>query len=279
MGVVDKPVFSLGELLVLIDVEGVGVMSTPLPTPAEASALTGAPLRGAAPCVEAHGPLRFRTGLAHLYEPPHTELIASPALVTLAITRFADEDIYKNMLDWLDGYLADALAPTARTSRDHHEYAGQGVIASLAFTRPNVRHDSRELVIELGLRLDGSPLATLRRLFGLAADAPVAPPDDGNWRELHTAWGMHLEVARHAATARFRFSAPHHDNATSTAGLCEAWAWRWLELCAATPIGHHNRSQISWDLGPLGHASIVRGDGAHRRDVHELHLPVAALLP
>ena len=64
---VGKPVFSFGELLVLIDVEGVGPMSAPLPTPAEAAALTGGVVRGTGSGVDARGPVRFRTGLAHLY--------------------------------------------------------------------------------------------------------------------------------------------------------------------------------------------------------------------
>ena len=51
----------------------------------------------------------------------------------------------------------------------------------------------------------------------------------------------------------------------------------YLDLCAGTAIGHHDRTQVSWDLGGFGHASIVRGDGAHRRDVHELHIPVSWL--
>jgi hypothetical protein len=73
MGEGGKPVFSFGELLVLIDVEGVGAMSAPLPTPAEAATLTGTALRGSAPCVELHGACRFRTGLAHpTRRPPPT---------------------------------------------------------------------------------------------------------------------------------------------------------------------------------------------------------------
>ena len=273
-GVIGKPVFSFGELLVLIDVDGVGPMSAPLPTPAEAAGLTASGLRGVAPCVEAHGACRFRTGLAHLYEPPRTELVVSPGYVMLAITRFADEDIWKNMFEWLDGYLGDTLAATPRgDARDgYREYAGQGVIASLGFRRPSVRLDSRDLAIEIGLRRDEAPLATVRRLLGLTEDAPIAPPDDGNWRELPTAWPLHLECSRHGATARFRFGAPHHDGKTSTAGLCEEWCWRWLELCAGTGLVH-NRTQVSWDLDGLGHVAIVRGDGAHHRDVHELHVP------
>jgi hypothetical protein len=273
------PVFSFGELLVLIDVDGVGAMSMPLPTPAEASVLTGKPLRGTGPCVELQAPVRFCTGLAHLYEAPHTDLVVSPAHVLLSITWFADEDIWKNMFEWVDGYLDSTLTPTPRSRDGYREYAGQGVIASLAFTRPNIRHDSRELVIEVGLRHDEPALATIRRLFGLAIDAPIAPPDDGNWRELPSSWPLHLECSRHADTVRFRFSAPHHDGQTSTAGLCEGWCWRWLELFAATGLGQQRRSQIAWDLGPLGHASIVRGDGAHRRDVHELHIPARWLAP
>jgi hypothetical protein len=281
MDAVGRPVFSFGELLVLIDVEGVGAMSTPLPTPAEAAALTGKPLRGTGACVECHDPVRFCTGLPHLYAPPHTELVVSPAHVLFSITRFADEDIWKNMFEWVDGYLDSTLTPTPRSAgRDgYREASGQGVIASLAFTRPNVRHDSRELVIELGLRRDEPALATLRRLFGIPPDAPITPPDDGNWHELPSRWPMHLECSRHGATVRFRFSAPHHDGQTSTAGLCEAWCWRWLDLCAGTGLGQQSRTQVAWDLGPLGHASIVRGDGAHRRDVHELHVPARWLAP
>jgi hypothetical protein len=205
----------------------------------------------------------------------------SPAHVLLSITRFVDDDLWKNMFEWVEGYLESTLAPTPRSSgRDgYREYAGQGVIASLAFTRPSVRHDSRDLVIEVGLRRDEPALATLRRLFGLATDAPIAPPDDGNWRELHSSWPMHLECSRHADIARFRFSSPHHDGQTSTASLCEEWCWRWLELRAGTGIGQPGRSQISWELGPLGHASIVRGDGAHRRDVHVLQIPALWLAP
>ena len=278
-GVVDKPVFSFGELLVLIDVDGVGAMSTPLPTPTEASGLTGNALRGTAPCVEFHGAARFRTGLAHLYEPPRTDLVVSPAHVMLSITRFPDEDIWKNMFEWVNSYLADTLAPTPRSAaRDGYlEYAGQGVIATLGYLRPSVRLDSRDLVIEVALRRDEAALATVRRLLGLAGDAPIAPPDDGNWRELPTAWPLHLECSRHGGTVRFRFSAPHHDGQTSTSSLCEEWCWRWLDLCAGTGLGHHNRSQVSWDLAGLGHASIVRGHGAHHRDVHELHVPVSWL--
>lgn len=278
-GVAGKPVFSFGELLVLLDVDAVGAMSAPLPTPAEAAALTHAPLRGTAPCVEAHGACRFRTGLAHLYDPPRTELVVGPAHVMLSITRFADEDTWKNMFEWVSGYFADTLTPTARgtTREGYREYAGQGVIATLGFTRPNVRLDSRDAVIEVALRRDEPPLATLRQLFGLAAETTIAPPDDGNWRELSSAWAVHLECSRHGDTARFRFSAPHHDGQTSTAGMCEEWCWRWLDLCAGTTIGHHDRVQVSWDLGALGHASIVRGDKAHRRDVHELHVPASWL--
>jgi hypothetical protein len=279
MGVVGKPVFSFGELLVLIDVEGVGAMSVPLPTPLEASGLTGNALRGTAPCVEVHGVCRFRTGLAHLYSPPRADLVVSPAHVMLSITRFPDEDIWKNMFEWVNGYLADTLTPTLRSgARDgFREYAGQGVIATLGYSRPNVRLDSRDLVIELALRHDETALATVRRLLGLAGDAQITPPDDGNWRELQSSWPLHLECSRHGGTVRFRFSAPHHDGQISTASLCEEWCWRWLDLVAGTGIGHHDRVQVSWDLGDLGHASIVRGDGAHRRDVHELHIPASWL--
>ncbi|HET9989916.1 MAG TPA: hypothetical protein VFQ65_15405, partial [Kofleriaceae bacterium] len=105
-----KPQFSFGELLVLLDVEGAGAMSAPMPTPAEASAVTQTALRGAPPCVEARGALRFRTGLAHLYDPPRTELVVSPGHLVLAITRFPDQDIWTNMFEWLSGYLADTLA-------------------------------------------------------------------------------------------------------------------------------------------------------------------------
>lgn len=277
-GVVSKPAFSFGELLVLIDVDGVGAMSAPLPTPAEASALAGTTLRGTAPCVELHGAVRFRTGLAHLYEPPRTDLVVSPAHVMLSITRFADEDIWTNMFEWVNGYLADTLAPTPRSAaRDgYREYAGQGVIATLGYLRPSVRLDSRDLVIEVALRRDEPPLAAVRRLLGIAADAPIAPTADGNWRELPTAWPMHLECSRHNDTVRFRFNAPHHDGQISTAGLCEEWCWRWLDLCAGTGI-EHNRNQVSWDLAGVGHASIVRSHGAHSRDTHELHIPVSWL--
>ncbi|MEJ7597724.1 MAG: hypothetical protein WKG01_07440 [Kofleriaceae bacterium] len=279
MGVAVKPVFSFGELLVLIDVEGVGPMSAPLPTPVEASGLTANPLRGTEPCVELHGPCRFRTGLAHLYDPPRTELVVAPTHVMLSITRFADADIWQNMFDWLDGYLGDTLTPTPRSAvrDDYREYAGQGVIATLGYTRPSVRLDSRDLVIEVALRRDEPAISTLRRVFGLAGDAPIAPPDDGNWRELPTRWPLHLECSRHGDIARFRFSSPHHDGQTSSANLCEEWCWRWLDLCAGTAIGHHDRVQVSWELPEHGHVAIVRGDGARRRDVHELHVPASWL--
>ena len=278
-GVIGKPEFSFGELLVLLDVEGVGAMSTPLPTWAEASAITGDAVRGIAPCIEVHGACRFRTGLAHLYDPPRADLVVSPAHVMLSITRFADEDIWKNMFEWVNGYLADTLTPTPRSDAQdgYREYAGQGVIVTLCFTRPTVRLDSRDLVIEVALRHDEAALATIRRLLGLAGDAKIAPPDDGNWRELPTGWPLHLECSRHGDTARFRFSAPHHDGQISTAGLCEDWCWRWLDLCAGTGIGHHDRLRVSWDLAGLGHVSILRGDGAHRRDSHELIVPVSWL--
>ena len=275
MGEVEKPVFAFGELLVLLDVDGVGAMSAPLPTPAEAAGLAPDGLRGTAPCVEFHGACRFRTGLAHLYEPPKTELVVSPAHVVLSITRFPDEDIWTNMFEWVSSYLGDALTPRGAEREGYREFVGQGAVATLGYTRPRVRLDSRDLVIEVGLRRDEPPRATVRRLFGLAADAAIAPPDDGNWRGLPTTWPLHLECSRHGAIVRFRFSAPHHDGQTSPAHLCEAWCWRWLELVAGTGLGHHDRVRVSWDLGELGHASIVRGDGAHRRDVHELHVPAA----
>ncbi len=274
-----KPVFSFGELLVLLDVDGVTAMSAPLPTPAEASTLAPDALRGTAPCVEFHGACRFRTGLAHLYEPPRTELVVSPAHVMLSITRFPDVDIWNNMFEWVSSYLGDTLTPTPRGAAVEgvREYAGQGVIATLRYTRPSARLDSRDLLIEVGLRHDEPPLATVRRLLGLTADAPIAPPDDGNWHELPTRWPAHLEYARHGAALRFRISGPHHDGQTSTANLCEEWCWRWLDLSAATGLGRHDRAQLAWELGALGHASIVRGNGAHRRDVHELHVPSAWL--
>ncbi|MEZ4404117.1 MAG: hypothetical protein R3B06_29110 [Kofleriaceae bacterium] len=275
---VGKQVFSFGELLVLLDVDGVGPMSAPLPTPAEAAALAPAALRGAGPCVEFRGPCRFRTGLAHLYDPPHTELVVSPGHVALTITRFADEDIWAHMFEWVSSYLADTLTLAPGAPADGYRgYAGQGVAAALGFTRPSVRLDSRDLVIEVRLRHDEPALATLRRLLGVAADVVIAPPDDGNWRALASAWPMHLECARHGDTARFRLGAPHHDGATSAASLCEQWCWGWLDMCAGTGPGHHDRIQQAWDLGPLGHASMVRGDGAHRRDVHEVRVPAAWL--
>lgn len=266
-----KAQFSFGELLVLLDVEGAGALSAPMPTPAEAAALTGTAVRGVPPCIEGHGALRFRTGLAHLYDPPKTELVVSPGHLVLSITRFPDKDIWTNMFEWLSGYLGDTLTQSIERA-DYVEYTGQGVCATLAFTRPNVRLDSRSLVIEVALRHDEPPLPSLRRLLGITTD--VAPKDDGNWHELATQWPMHLECARHGAAMRFRFSAPHHDGKTSTAGMCEEWCSRWLGLCAGKP---YDRSQSSWDLGERGHASIVRGDGAHRRDVHELHVPASWL--
>ena len=266
-----KAQFSFGELLVLLDVEGAGAMSAPMPTPADAATLTGTTPRGVPPCVEGRGALRFRTGLAHLYDPPRTELVVSPGHLALAITRFPDQDIWTNMFEWLSGYLGDTLALSSERE-GYVEYAGQGVRAPLPFTRPNVRLDPRSLVLDVALRHDERPLLSLRRFFGIAAD--VAPKDDGNWHELATHWPMHLECARHGAALRFRFSAPHHDNQTSTAGLCEEWCSRWLALCEGKP---YERSQVSWELGELGHASIVRGDGAHRRDAHELHVPASWL--
>ena len=102
MGDVGKPVFSFGELLVLIDIEGVGTMPTPLPTPAEAAAFTGIALRGIEPSVELHGACRFRTGLAHLFAPPSADLVVTPAHVMLSITRFADDDQWKSLFVWID---------------------------------------------------------------------------------------------------------------------------------------------------------------------------------
>jgi len=277
-GAVDKPPFSFGELLVLLDVDGVCAMSSPLPTPDEASGLTNQRLRGAGACVELHGPCRFRTGLAHLYEPPRTDLVVSPAHVMLSITRFPDVDIWKNMFEWMSGYLADTLTPTTRsaTREGYLEYAGQGVIATLAYLRPHVRLDSRDLVIELALRHDEPAFSTVRRLLGLAPDAPVAPPDDGNWRGMPTRWPLHLECSRHGSSARFRFGAPHHEGELSIAGLCEEWCARWLALCAGTGLGH-DRNQVLWDLGAQGRASMIHGNGAHHRDVHELHVPASWL--
>src|SRR5437868_2520479 len=101
---------------------------SPVPLPAEASVFTGNPVRGTAPCVEFHGSCRFRTGLVHLYAPPHAELVVSPAHVMLSITRFHDEDTRKNMLEWVTGYLADTLSATPCG-----EYRGQGVIATLGY--------------------------------------------------------------------------------------------------------------------------------------------------
>ncbi len=257
----------------MIDIDGVGPMSTPLPTPREASAVAGNALRGTAPCTEVHGACQFRAGV---YAPPRAELVVSPAHVMLSITRFADLDAWTNTFEYVSSYLADTLTTTI--DRDgYRSYAGQGVIATLAFTRPNVRLDSRDVVIEVALRHDEPPVATVRRIFGLADDVSLAPPDDGNWRELVTAWPLHLECSRSKTTARFRMSAPHHDGQISTASLCEEWCWRWLDLCAGTGIGHHDRVQVSWDLPVLGHASIVRGDSAHRRDTHELHVPASWL--
>ena len=274
-----QTVFSFGELLELIDVDGVGAMSVPLPTTEEAAALTGATLRGIAPCVDVHGPCRWRTGLARLYEPPTADLAVSAAHAVLAISRFPDEDIWRNTFEWVSGYLADTLTLTpAKPPRDgHQEYVGQGVTATIAYTRPNPRHDPRELVIEVGVRRDEPPLTAVRRLLGVELQQAIAPPDDGNWRVIPTSFLMHLEGSRHGATMRFRFSALHHDAQVSTASLCEEWCWRWLDLCGAIGPGRHDRSRNAWDLGPLGPASIVRGTGVHRRDVHELHVPAAWL--
>ena len=273
-GVASKPIFSFGEMLVLIDIEGVGPMSSPLPTVAEAAGLVGNAPRGTAPCVEVHGPCRFR---ADLYAPPHTELIVTPANVMLSITRVADVDTWNGMFEWLSGYLGDTLTVRSDPRDGFLEYAGQGVIATIAFTRPGPRLDARDAVMEVALRRDEPALATMHRLFGVANDVPMAPPDDGNWRELATSWPLHLECSRQKDIMRFRMSAPHHEGQISTANLCEEWCWRWLDMCAGNGIGHHDRVQVSWDLHGLGRASIVRGTGAHRRDVHELHIPVSWL--
>lgn len=278
MGPAGKAVFSFGELLVLIDVEGAGELSSPLPTVAEAAKLTGTEPRGVAPCVEVVGPCHFR---ADLYGPPHTELAVSPATVMLSLTRFSDVAAYTTMFDYVSGYLSDTLTATSRTDDAHgyQEYAGQGVVVTLGFTRPSARLNARDATIEIAIRRDEPGLATVRSLLGLAADAVLTPPDDGNWRELTTRWPLHLECSRAHDTVRFRMSAPHHEGQTSTASLCEAWCWRWLELCAGSKIGHHDRNRVSWDLPVLGHASIVRGANANRRDVHELHVPAAWLTP
>jgi hypothetical protein len=62
MGVTGKSEFSFGELLVLIDVEGGGAMSTPLPTWGEAAGVADNALRGIAPGVEVHGRAGFTPG-------------------------------------------------------------------------------------------------------------------------------------------------------------------------------------------------------------------------
>ena len=278
-GVVDKPAFSFGELLVLIDVDGVGAMSAPLPTPAEASELTRNALRGAAPCVELHGACRFRTGLAHLYAPPRADLVVSPAHVMLTISRFADEDIWKNMFEWVNGYLADTLTPTPRSAaRDgYHEYAGQGVIATLGYLRPSVRLDSRDLAfLEVALRARrgrARDRATPARTRG-------CPDRPAGRRELARA-ADRLAVAPRALAPRRHRAVPVQRAPPRRPDL-DREPVRGVVLALARPVrgyraGHHNRSQVSWDLGGLGHASIVRGHGAHHRDVHELHIPVTWL--
>jgi hypothetical protein len=278
MGVAGRPLFSFAELLDMLDVEGAGEMSSPLPTASEAASLTTSELRGVAPCVEVHGPCRFRSGLAHLYSPPHTELVVSPAHVMLSFTRFADDDTWKNILDYVTSYFADTLTATARSDDAHgyQEYAGQGLIATVGYSRPSARVGSRDLVIELALRRDESGIAAIRSLLGIATDTTIAPPDDGNWRDLATQWPVHLECSRLRETVRFRVSAPHVDGQVSTATLCEEWAWRWLDLTSGTRTGQHDHQQLVWEL-PDGRASIVRGGSAGRRDVHELHVPVAWL--
>ena len=272
-GVVEQPSFSFGELLVLIDIDGVGAMS-PVPTVAEAAALAGNALRGTAPCVEVHGACTFG---AALFSPPRADLVVTPASVMLSITRVPDVDSWTGMFDWVSGYLGDTLTRRGEPREGFQEYAGQGVVAAIAFTRPGVRVDARDAVLEVAIRRDEPALTTLHRIFGVANEVPIAPPDDGNWRELATSWPLHLETSRQKDTMRFRMSAPHHDGQISTANLCEEWCWRWLDMCAGTGIGHHDRVQVSWDLPGLGHASIVRGTGAHRRDVHELHIPASWL--
>ncbi|HEY4180886.1 MAG TPA: hypothetical protein VGM90_28775 [Kofleriaceae bacterium] len=278
MGVAGKAEFSFGELLVLIDVEGVGQMSSPLPTIAEAATLTGAEPRGTAPCLDLVGTCRFR---ADLYGPPRAELVVSPATVMLSLTKFSDAAAYTMMFDYVSGYLSDALTSTPRTDATHGylEYAGQGVVVTLGFTRPSARLDARDTTIEISLRREDAPLATLRPLFGLAADAVITPPDDGNWRELDTRWPLHLECSRAHDIVKFRMSAPHHEGQTSTANLCEEWCWRWLDLGAGTMIGHHDRNRVSWELPALGHVSMIRGASANRRDVHELLVPASWFAP
>jgi hypothetical protein len=276
-GVADKPTFSFGEMLVLIDIDGAGAISTPVPAVAEAAALVGNALRGTAPCVEVHGACKFRTGLAHLYDPPHAHLVVTPANAMLSITHVADVDSWTSIFEWITSYLSDTLTARGDARDGYLEYAGQGVVATIAFTRPSVRLDARDAVIEVLVRHDEPALATLHRLFGVANDVPIEPPDDGNWRELATRWPLHLACSRQHDVVRLRMSAPHHDGQTSVASLCEEWCWRWLDMCAGTGIGHRDRGQVSWDLHGLGRAAIVRGTGAHRRDEHELHIPTSWL--
>jgi hypothetical protein len=278
-GVVGKPKFSFGEMLVLLDIEGAGAISTPVPTVAEAAALVGNAVRGTPPCVEVHGACKFRTGLAHLYDPPHADLVVTPANGMLSITRVADVDTWTSMFEWVTGYFSDTLTTRGAPRDGYLEYAGQGVVATIAYTRPGVRLDARDAAIEVAVRHDEPALATVHRLFGVANEVTIAPPDDGNWRELATSWPLHLACSRQHDTVRLRMTAPHHDGQISTANLCEEWCCRWLDMCAATGIGHHDRGQVSWDLHSLGRASIVRGTGAHRRDEHELHIPLSWLAP
>lgn len=263
---VPTPVFSLGELLTLLDVEHVPLVSAPFPAELEGISRE----------------LSFAMSAPHLLPPRGARLSATPILCSVRIDDFraAGSATWKHVHDYIIGYLADTLTkvPRGEGLPAYRTYKGHGVTVGFVHTPPS---SGGALFIELVVIRDESPAQTIARAFGV--ELPSASALDRNWRDVATTREMHVEAAVVGDEVWMRTNA-RYGAAQSDASRCASWVRFWLRLWESYIDGAMSLSSVTdrtlaegerATRHPVGRASVVTIEvgGERRRDQFEVHMP------
>jgi hypothetical protein len=263
-----KSMFSLGELLVMLDFLDVPATSAPFPTMEEV-----------APLVALFG---YPTTASKMAAPGTTYVTSSELAIEISIRDLSSAE-WERLHGYVTCYLDDTLTKVAkaRSAPGYRTYMGHGVTVLFAYSTPT-SHDAPRL--DLKILRDEPPLVTLARLFGVST-ADLAPPADRNWRTLLSTREMHVEAAVVGESLRLRSSAltrPSGSEVSRISTLIPFWLQWWtpggafsIDEVADRRLEEHERAtRFAIGKDPV---VAIRGQTT-RRDHIEVHMPRRWLL-
>jgi hypothetical protein len=260
--------FSLGELLVMLDVAEVPAVSAPFPTMEEVATL-----------VELFA---YPTTASKMAAPGTTYVTSSEIAIEITIKDLRSEE-WGHLHGYVTSYLEDTLTKVAKrvSAPGYRTYVGHGVMVLFTYSKPGGYDGNGEARLDLKILRDEQPLMTFARLFGVSA-AELALAVDRNWRTLPSTREMHVEGAIVGETLRLRGNALTQPTGSAVSRI-SSWTTFWLQWWAPLtgafsiaevadrPLAEHEQATRY----AIGKDPVVTIRGrTTRRDHLEVHVPM-----